>query len=68
MCGVPRGDGEVSSDGADTKRLRVYDAVIADMLAKVAAGYTTGCMGTNAKDTAEFAKQVVKSLLQFQDA
>jgi len=69
MCGVPdehEGSEVVrSQDNDNSMKSRVHVSVVAEMLARVAAGYTTGTMGATPEDTAEFAKTVVESLLQF---
>lgn len=65
MCGVPRGGGDGEVVGcSDTSKLRVSNSVIAEMLARVAAGVASNS-SCHPEDVAEYAKKAVASLLEF---
>ena len=65
MCGMPDAEELSQMDDSSPTELNVTDGVIAEMLARVAAG----CSNSNSDPelTAEFAKRTVKLLLQFRE-
>jgi len=63
MCGVP--DEHEGCETVESKptKLNVTDAVIGEMLARIAAGCSNSA--SDPESVAEFAKRTVNSLLQF---
>jgi len=69
MCGTPRGGGDDSevighSDESNLTKLNVTDAVIAEMLARIAAAYISR-PEVNHDNVEVHTKRMVESLLQF---